>query len=60
MAVYLEERKDCLMVGDMQTGYIVVPHSAALYGELATRCETTGRVPPKWVRKFVAKMADTR
>ena len=28
VAFHLAERKDCLMVGDMQTGYIVVPYGA--------------------------------
>ena len=52
VALYLAERKDCLMVGDRQTGYIVVPYGAGLHGELVDRCNLTGRAPPEWVRAF--------
>lgn len=52
VALYLAERKDCLMVGDRQTGYIVVPNGDALRAELETRCRKTGREPSQWVRVF--------
>ena len=52
VALYLAERKYCLMVGDRQTGYIVVPHDAGLRAELDARCNQTGRVPSEWVRAF--------
>jgi predicted RNase H-like nuclease len=52
VALYLAERKDCLMVGDLQTGYIVVPYDAGLRAELEARCNQTGRVPSEWVRAF--------
>jgi predicted RNase H-like nuclease len=52
VALYLAERKDCLMVGDRQTGYIVVPYGAELRAELDARCNQTGRVPSEWVRAF--------
>jgi predicted RNase H-like nuclease len=52
VALYLAERKDCLMVGDTQTGYIVVPYGAGLRAELDARCNQTGRVPSEWVRSF--------
>ena len=52
VALYLVERKDCLMVGDRQTGYIVVPDGAELREELVARCDQTGRAPSKWVRPF--------
>src|SRR5207245_6781842 len=42
VALYLAEGKDCLMVGDRQTGYIVVPHGDGLRAELDTRCRLTG------------------
>jgi predicted RNase H-like nuclease len=51
-ALYLAERKDCLMVGDQQTGYIVVPNGDELRKELAARCRETGREPSYWVRVF--------
>ena len=52
VALHLAERKDCLMVGDQQTGYIVVPYGAGLHAELEARCDQTGRVPSGWVRVF--------
>ena len=52
VALHLAEGKDCLMVGDLQTGYIVVPDNVQLSDELATRCNKTDRVPSEWVRKF--------
>ena len=52
VALHLAEGKDCLMVGDLQTGYIVVPDNVELSDELATRCKKTGRVPSEWVQKF--------
>jgi predicted RNase H-like nuclease len=52
VALYLAERKDCLMVGDRQTGYIVVPYGDGLHAELDARCNQTGRVPSEWVKKF--------
>lgn len=54
-AVYLVERKDCLMVGNWETGYVVAPHGENLRAELDVRCEQTGLVPAEWVRVF--KMA---
>jgi predicted RNase H-like nuclease len=32
VALHLAEGRDCLMVGDLKTGYIVVPHSADVKG----------------------------
>ncbi|HYM08374.1 MAG TPA: DUF429 domain-containing protein [Terriglobales bacterium] len=52
VAVYLAELKDCLMVGDRQTGYIVVPYGTNLRAELDSRCNQTGRAPSEWVRVF--------
>jgi hypothetical protein len=40
------------MVGDPQTGYVVVPYGAGLHKELGDRCNKTGRVPSEWVRAF--------
>ena len=50
VALHLVERKDCLMVGDWKTGYIIVPASAGLRTELEVRCTLTGLVPSEWVR----------
>jgi predicted RNase H-like nuclease len=52
VALYLTERKDGLMVGDLHTGYIVVPYCAELHAELDARCRQTARVPSEWVRRF--------
>jgi predicted RNase H-like nuclease len=52
VALYLAERKDCLMVGDRQTGYIVVPYGGGILTELQTRCNRTGRPSSEWVRVF--------
>jgi predicted RNase H-like nuclease len=52
VALYLAQRKDCLMVGDLQTGYIVVPDHGGLREELEARCKQTGRAPSQWVRLF--------
>jgi predicted RNase H-like nuclease len=55
VALYLAERKDCLMVGDLQTGYIVVPHGTELRAELDARCNNTRRTASEWVRVFHRK-----
>jgi len=52
VALYFAERKECLMVGDLQTGYMVVPYGAGLCAELEARCCKTGRAPSQWVRSF--------
>jgi predicted RNase H-like nuclease len=52
VALRLTGSRKCLMVGDVRTGYIVVPHSPELHEELAARCEETGRVPAAWTRAF--------
>lgn len=52
VALYLVEQQDCLMVGDLETGYIVVPHAEGLRAELDVRCHGTGRPPIDWVRVF--------
>jgi predicted RNase H-like nuclease len=52
VALYMAERKDCLMVGDRQTGYIVVPYGPELRAELDARCNKTRRAPAEWVCGF--------
>lgn len=51
VALHLAEGKECLMVGNVESGYIVVPHSTELECELRARCANTGLVPADWVRK---------
>ena len=52
VALHLAESKDCLMVGNTDTGYIVVPHGDGLRWELEERCKKTNRDPSLWVRTF--------
>jgi len=40
------------LVGDLETGYIVVPHAKDLRAELDVRREKTDRLPAEWVRVF--------
>jgi predicted RNase H-like nuclease len=53
VALYLVELRECLMVGDIDTGYIVVPSGIVLRDELYERCNRTGKAHSKWVRPFV-------
>ncbi len=51
-AIHLSEGRDCLMAGEIPSGYIVVPHSPTLVKELAARCKIIGRDPDSFVRSF--------
>lgn len=57
VALYLDEGRECLMVGDMSTGYILVPSSESLRKELEARCEQTGRAHSAWVH-FIPRPSD--
>lgn len=48
----LVEGRRCLMVGNLDTGYIVVPYDESLFQELEARCVQTSRAPADWVRSF--------
>jgi len=52
VALFMAEQRECLMIGNMDTGYIVVPSGEALHAELRVRCEKTGRSSAGWVRPF--------
>jgi len=52
VALHLAELKKCLMVGDMSTGYIVVPCGDMLARELTERCPLAGYNAPDWVHEF--------
>lgn len=52
VALLLAKGRDALFVGCCKTGYIVVPSSAPLRDELATRCIALGRDPSDWTRVF--------
>jgi len=45
---------ECLLVGNQESGYIVVQAGTALRTELEARCRSTGRTPSEWVRVFQA------
>ncbi len=52
VALHLAEGSECLMVGELETGYMVVPYGAGLHAELDQRCRKTSRGPERWVRSF--------
>ena len=52
VALYLAEGKECLMVGDQESGYIVVPHADQLRIELERRCNKIAWTPGEWVRRI--------
>lgn len=54
-ALYFSERKECLLVGNSDTGLILVPACYELRKELKTRCEKTGRNAAEWVRLCAMK-----
>lgn len=49
VAIYFSEGRDCIMVGNLDTGYMIVPFNAELLKELYNRCQNTGRIPSQWV-----------
>ncbi len=58
-ALYLAELRECLIVGNQDTGYIVVPYGKRLFEELTERCEQTGRASFEWIRPFHLAVAMT-
>lgn len=52
VGMLMSESNDCLMVGDMKTGYMVIPYGELLYNELAQRCRETKRIPENWIQRF--------
>jgi predicted RNase H-like nuclease len=59
VALHMVEQKECLMVGDMDSGYIVVPYSVELVDELDRRCARCDQVTSEWVRSFRLTLAPT-
>lgn len=58
VALHFAEGRECVMVGNLETGYMVVPYGAGLYAELETRCRETGRDPDVWVRVLRGSQID--
>lgn len=52
VAMDIAEGKNCLLVGDHLSGYIITSGSEMLQDELAQRCIRTGRDPDLWIRNF--------
>jgi catechol 2,3-dioxygenase-like lactoylglutathione lyase family enzyme len=52
VALHLARGRECLWVGDIVSGYILVPHGGALHAELEARCGRTGREPAQWLRRI--------
>jgi predicted RNase H-like nuclease len=52
VGICLVENKDCMFIGNMEAGGMVVPYSEALYEELGVRCDKTKRVRTDWIRKI--------
>lgn len=52
VALFLAEEHECMMVGNTETGYMVVPAGEILREELVARCITTSRNSDDWVRVF--------
>jgi predicted RNase H-like nuclease len=50
VAAHLANGKHALLVGNTETGYMVLPHGDDLVRELNARCVATGRRPQDWVR----------
>jgi predicted RNase H-like nuclease len=57
VAMKIAKGEPCLVVGQPDSGAIVVPHSDSLAEELATRCRQTGREPKDWVKKVSLEKA---
>jgi predicted RNase H-like nuclease len=49
-ALHVAKGNDCLVVGDRESGYIVVPHSTSLCSELEIRCKKIRLTPSDWIR----------
>lgn len=52
VAVHVFLGREALIVGDMASGYMLVPHNPVLADELHARCRATNRDPDEWVTPF--------
>jgi predicted RNase H-like nuclease len=52
VGLHMVQSRKCILVGDQQTGCIIVPFNEALHEDLPARCITTGRDCDKWVKRL--------
>lgn len=52
VALWFVERRDCLMIGESDTGFLVAPHEPGLHCELLQRCADVNADPVRWVKTF--------
>jgi predicted RNase H-like nuclease len=52
VALHLIRKEDCLMLGNLYSGYILVPFGDTLFAELQARCQLTDRTASEWLEKF--------
>ncbi len=52
VGIHLIEKRACLFIGEMDSGYMVVPFDQSLNNELVARCNETRRNPKVWVQQF--------
>ncbi len=50
VSMWLVEKRECLLIGNFESGYMVVPGQKLLAKELQSRCVATSRNPSHWVR----------
>lgn len=50
LVAMLGTERDLMTIGQLASGYIVVPYSAELYKEICERCELKDFVPAQWVQ----------
>ncbi len=50
VAIQLARNENCLVIGNYETGYIVVPDSQAIRDELKFRCDLTAKNHLEWIR----------
>lgn len=50
VALHYARQQACLMIGDMKTGYMLVPSNDSLAESLRQRSQSAGKNPTQWVR----------
>lgn len=52
VAMDVAEGKDCIVIGEQKSGYIVTTSSGKVEAELTKRCIQTERDPTRWIRSL--------